>query len=448
ASRAAMFTSMYGHNTGVYSFNRWAHHRSWVQDLNEAGYHCVNIGKMHIAPRDDPMGFHERVIVENPTNWALRGSGVDDDWGRWLYMHGHARPNDRQITDPDWRFKFQAVPWHLDEELHSDVFIGNSALAWIERYPLENRNKPVFLQIGFTGPHEPYDPLPRILEFYDGRILPPAIQRTGELDEKPPQHRAHQRYFDNHMHEAQINMPEATPADIDNMRRHYYAKISTLDEKLGEILEALEMRGLLDNALVIFTSDHGDLIGDHQMAYKWLMYDPITNVPLILWDTRQEQQGVTDNLVSLIDIGPTILEAAGVMPPRYLEGTSLMGYLTGSPPEPHTAVFCEDNYEIMVRTEKYKMVHYIYQEEIGELYDLERDPHELYNLFGDPAYSDVRTEMKDILTNWLARSLYQTAGYKNAQVNMSGSTPLKGPYLIGNFINNPKLWDPEKGQLL
>ncbi|MEE2629042.1 MAG: sulfatase-like hydrolase/transferase, partial [Candidatus Latescibacterota bacterium] len=67
ASRAAIFTGMYPHNTGVYSFDYWADHRNWVQDLNDAGYHCVNMGKMHFSPRDVAGGFHERVIVENPT---------------------------------------------------------------------------------------------------------------------------------------------------------------------------------------------------------------------------------------------------------------------------------------------------------------------------------------------------------------------------------------------
>ena len=107
ASRAAIFTGMYPHNTGVYSFDHWADHRNWVQDLNDAGYHCVNIGKMHFAPRDVAGGFHERVIVENPTSRYLHSGSADDDWGRYLRIHGLERPNDRNKTDPDWLRKYK-----------------------------------------------------------------------------------------------------------------------------------------------------------------------------------------------------------------------------------------------------------------------------------------------------------------------------------------------------
>ena len=101
ASRAAIFTGMYPHTTGVYSFNDWGKHRNWVQDLNDTGYFCANIGKMHFSPRDIAGGFHERVIVENPTNKTLDNGGADADWGRFPTHHGQKRPNDRQRTDPD-----------------------------------------------------------------------------------------------------------------------------------------------------------------------------------------------------------------------------------------------------------------------------------------------------------------------------------------------------------
>ncbi|MCE2449729.1 MAG: sulfatase-like hydrolase/transferase [Candidatus Latescibacteria bacterium] len=182
ASRAAIFTGMYPHNTGVYSFDHWADHRNWVQDLNDAGYHCVNIGKMHFAPRDVAGGFHERVVVENPTSKNLDSGWADDDWGRYLRIHGLERPNDRNKTDPDWLQKYQGVPWHLEERFHSDVFIGDSALTWIRDY---KGQQPFFLQVGFTGPHEPWDPLPRHLEQYAGRPMPPRVLRDGELADKP-----------------------------------------------------------------------------------------------------------------------------------------------------------------------------------------------------------------------------------------------------------------------
>ena len=145
ASRAAIFTGMYGHNTGVYSFDQWAHQRNWVHDLADAGYMCVNMGKMHFSPRDVPGGFHERVIVENPTNRDHASGRPDDDWGRFLRQHGLERPNDRQNTDPNWLKKYQGVPWHYEEQFHSDVFIGQAAVSWIEGY---KGHVPFFLASG------------------------------------------------------------------------------------------------------------------------------------------------------------------------------------------------------------------------------------------------------------------------------------------------------------
>lgn len=412
ASRAAIFTGMYAHNTGVYTFQRWAHHRCWVQDLADAGYWCVNIGKMHFGPRDVPGGFHERVIVENPTNKDHANGRADDDWGNYLHFHGQERPNDRNQSDPDWLRKHQGVPWHLEERFHSDVFIGDSAVSWINHY---QGNKPLFLQVGFTGPHEPWDPLPRHLELYKDKPMPPHFLREGELAEKPPQHQAHLEFHANTGHESQIDLRGATDEEIATMKRHYFAKITTVDEQLGRVLAALDERGWLENSLLIFCSDHGELLGDHGLAYKWLMYDPIVHVPLVIRHAGSVNRPKTvQDLVSLMDLGPTILEAAGLEVPGYIEGQSLLPYLTEEPIEPRAFVFCEDNYQIMMRSTTHKLVYYIGQE-AGEFYDLAMDPHELHNLWNDPDCGATKNALMNQLLAWLATSTYYNAGYKQKQ---------------------------------
>ena len=412
ASRAAMFTGMWPHTTGVYSFDPWADHRNWVQDLNDAGYWCASIGKMHFSPRDVPGGFHERVIVENPTNLTLANGGADDDWGRYLSLYGLERPNARNRSDPDWLAKHQGVPWHLEERFHSDVFIGNSAVAWINGHRGE---RPLFLQVGFTGPHEPWDPLPRHFALYEGRELPPAVWREGELGEKPPQQARIKEFHATTWHESQISLDGASPEAIAEMRRHYYAKITTVDEQIGRVLDALETRGYLDDSLVVFCSDHGEMLGDHKMAYKWLMYDPIVHVPLIIWDNRSAARtGEVHDLVSLLDIGPTVLQAAGIDVPTYFEGRSLLPYLEGDPAEPHPYIFSEDNYQVMMRGANHKLVYYIGQEE-GELYDLQEDPYELTNLWDDPTYEATKTGLLHDLLDWLTSSVYWNAGYRRTR---------------------------------
>lgn len=409
ACRAAVFTGMYAHNTGVYSFDRWGHQRNWVQDLNEAGYFCANIGKMHFSPRDVDGGFHERVVVENPTNNTHAQGNADDDWGRYLNWHGEYRPNDRQKSDPGWLQKFQGVPWHLDEHLHSDVFIGTAAVSWIDNY---RGDKPVFLQVGLTGPHEPWDPLPRHLELYQDKEMPKPVYRDGELDDTPPQHTAHRDHFASHgHHEAHIDLRLASPDDIDHMRRHYYAKITTVDEQVGRILDALERRGWLDDCLLVFCSDHGEMLADHMLPYKWLMYEQVVNVPLILRYPGAESRTETD-LVSLIDLGPTILDAAGVEIPDHLEGRSLMPYVSGTLPDRRAYVFCQDNVQTMIRSRTHKLVYLTGQPTEGELYDLESDPDELYNRWHDPAYAAVKNELLLTLLDWLSTSTYLNSGYK------------------------------------
>lgn len=409
ASRAAIFTGMYPHTTGVYSFDHWGNHRNWVQDLADNGYWCVNMGKMHFTPRDMPGGYHERVIVENPTNKTHANGGADDDWGRYMSFYGVKRPNDRNQEDPDWLKKCQGVVWHEEERFHSDVFIGNSTVSWIDHY---QGDKPIFLEVGFTGPHEPWDPLPRHLEMYDGVEVPPCVKREGELAEKPPQHLAHLDMHATTAHESQIDLRGRTGEEIERMKRHYFAKITTVDEQVGRVMDALERRGWLDNSMIIFCSDHGEMLGDHGLAYKWLMYDPIVHIPLMVRHPKSvSNPSETTDLVSLMDLGPTILEAAGIEVPTYLEGRSLIPYLKGDDVQGRAFVFSEDNYQIMMRSQTHKLVYYIGQEE-GELYDLEADPGELWNLWDKTEAASMKSNMLVHLLEWMATSNYYNAGYK------------------------------------
>ena len=410
ASRAAMFTGMYAHNTGIYSFSPWERHRNWVQDLAAHGYWCASVGKMHFSPRDIPGGYHERVVVENPTNRDLYTTGSDDEWGRFLAHHGRIRPNERHRSDPDWIAKHQGVVWEDDERFHSDVFIGDAALAWIRNH---QGTGPFFLQIGFTGPHEPYDPLPRDFALYRDAAVPAPVGVGEDLAQKPPQHKAHQQFHAEIDHESRLDLRTATEDEIVTMRRHYYAKVTTIDRKIEQILDALEARGWLDDSLVIFCSDHGDLLGDQSLPYKWLMYDPVVHVPLMIRPPGGRQAEIGE-LVSLIDLGPTVLDYAGVPLPEYLEGRSLRPQLEATGAYPREFVICEDNYQLMLRTQTHKLVYYLGQQE-GELYDLTRDRHELVNLWDDPAQLEQRQRLTLLLLDWLATSSYLAAGYHFGQ---------------------------------
>jgi len=412
ASRAATFTGMYAHNTGAYTFLDWADHRTWVHDLSDAGYFCVNVGKMHFMPTHAQSAFDERIVVENPTTIEQWEGGADDAWGQFLKVNGYERPNHRHQSDPDWVQKYQGMAWDLPEEMHSDVFIGNSAAAWIKSYRGE---KPFFLQIGFAGPHEPWDPLQRHIDLYDNVTIPPPITMPNDLEHKPPQHQAHKNFHATVDHESVIDLSDASGEDIAHMRKHYYAKITTIDEQLGGVVDALEEMSYLGNSLIIFCSDHGEMLGDHTLSYKWLMYDPIVRVPMIIkMPSSTHSKKDIHELVSLIDIGPTILDFAGIDPPTYLEGRSLLPYVTDGEINNREFVVCEDNYLIMLRSKTHKLVYYFGQDE-SEFYDLETDPNEFHNLWQDDKFAEIRALYVRKLLDFLATSNYFTHGYKRTR---------------------------------
>src|SRR6185437_3752377 len=120
-----------------------------------------------------------------------------------------------------------------------------------------------------------------------------------------------------------------TREDLLRLRRHYAANVTMIDEKIGEILDLLKVRGYLENAIVIFTSDHGDALGDHGHIQKWTMYEGSVKVPLIIWSKSMVGQRMNDSLVQLMDIAPTVLEAAGITPPASFEAKSLWPILKG-----------------------------------------------------------------------------------------------------------------------
>ncbi len=164
-----------------------------------------------------------------------------------------------------------------------------------------------------------------------------------------------------------------------------------IDEQVGRILAALDSRGYLDDAIVIFTSDHADALGDHGHIQKWTMYDSVLRVPLVLWSkSRIRPAQVNDDLVQLIDVAPTILEAAGAEVPADFEARSLWGALEQRADyAPRDTVYAEvardhiqtgSEFIVMRRCKDWKLVVYL-DDEDGELYDLRRDPGETENLW-------------------------------------------------------------------
>jgi arylsulfatase A-like enzyme len=195
--------------------------------------------------------------------------------------------------------------------------------------------------------------------------------------------------------------------DLKRMRRHYYAKITGIDYQVGKILDALEEQGLMDNTLILFTSDHGDNLGDHEMIYKWLMTEQALNIPLLVRLPGADRGGTLDeDLFTQMDVGPTILTALGLDVPSRLDGSSNWKRWTeGDRSEAPERVYCEDNYLTMVRSKDRKLIYYAGQKE-EEYFDMEADPWEEHNLAKDPAHELEILKLKAEMLEWLTVSRY------------------------------------------
>ena len=202
---------------------------------------------------------------------------------------------------------------------------------------------------------------------------------------------------------ARFKLGEATPREIAEMRASYYGLISHIDWHIGQIIDALERRNLLDNTVIIYSTDHGEMLGEHRLIQKSVFYEGAVRVPLIIRYPARVQSGTSDALVELLDLTPTILELAGTEPLRTCEGRSLLPLLerpAAVPADWRDCVYSELKGEHMIRTDRYK---YTYRkgEARQELFDLRDDPDELRNRAGDAAYEEIERGLRDRLLTWL-----------------------------------------------
>ena len=417
-SRASFFTGLYPHTSGIYkNADTWRH--SWVENLSESGYYCVNIGKMHTTPFETPLGFHERFVVENKDRY-LEGRYFLDRCDMALQAQGLTKQQRELYRQrPDYVDRLGAFEWELPEHTHPDFFVGNLASWWLNHKP--KPEQPLFMQIGFPGPHPPFDPIPRYAESYMNKDLPLPEVTPEELEGQPESLKILNRHNCAVDHDSVKWSENPTKEQLHRMRAYYLANVTMIDEKIGEILQVLEQKGYLENTVIIFTSDHGDCMGDHGQIEKWNMFDQVTHVPMVVWAPERFGGGrKVEGLCQHFDLAPVILELAGLEPDAYLEARSVMPALRGEPFAGRDHVFCEQGEDVMlrghteqmtmVRNRKWKMVHYL-GKPYGELYDLESDPGEHANLWDVPECVPIRRDMTNALLDWSLRSGLKTAGW-------------------------------------
>lgn len=362
--------------------------------FREAGYQCFAVGKLHVYPPRDRIGFDDVVLAEE----GRPQYGWLDDYDVAL---GDAGFPGRQFLHGMSNNDYLVRTWHLPDSLHVTNWLTEQMCRTIRR---RDPTRPAFWYLSYTHPHPPLVPLPFYWDMYadvrDGRT-PLAIARPdrGEApaaQDEPPLLRALRATGP-----TGLNEPNTYRAAIAG----FMALCTHIDHQLRLVLGTLREEGILDRTAILFTSDHGDMLGRRDLWGKRLFYEPAANVPMLLvlprGDRRQPKGATDDRLVGLQDVMPTLLDVAGLPVPGSVAGLSLLSgqrreFLYGEYGEGPQATR-------MVRDERYKLIYYAAGNRF-ELYDLCADPEERRNLADDAEHGVVLQRMQERLR----RELYSS----------------------------------------
>jgi choline-sulfatase len=407
-ARASFLTERYVRDHGVYT--NWAEvphgTPTYLHALQAAGYHTVMIGKAHLT-RDDDLDvahmdelapyLHERGFIEvhetgdkftvEPTRYTdhLAARGLLDGYKQHIADRSYHGENEsgqgatKQV--PMW----DATPTPLPLDAYVDTWHGAAAEQWIRDY---DRDEPFFCFVGFPGPHDPWDAPPEALEQFgpDTPRMPASTQRP-ELDGLGNYGKLLRGML------ALSDTDTMDDAAIRGMRRAYAANVGVIDAAVGRILGALEERGLRDDTWVIYTSDHGEMGGDHGLMSKCVLYTQAVRVPLIVQPPGGCAPQQITALVEHLDVPATVRAIAGAPDVQHSDGRSLLGHLDGTA-GPGREVAISENWGFAVfETERYRLVVDEDRRDVAQLFDLHTDPHEDTDLARDPAYAGVVAEL-------------------------------------------------------
>jgi len=408
-ARSSVLSGVYCHNHGQWtnigrmhpSTDTYPHH------AKAAGYHTAHIGKSHLYPHkqdqhlDADKPFMHRLgwddVLETTGPWATvtTDSIMTDRWKQLgcldTFRNDYKRRREAGGTKALWRSP-------MPEGEHLDAFIGKTAVEYLAGY---NRAEPLLAFVGFGGPHEPWDPPADWAARYDPAAMDANKPPMPPGPWVPEPAASHQRRMQN-------DSLKITPEINGSIRSLYYAKISHVDWWIGQIIEALASRGMLDNTAIILWSDHGEMLCDKGRLHKGVFYEESVHVPLIVRPPTVGAHGVCpagpgsvcERPASLVDIFPTILELAGCEPKAKAFGRSLMPLLADPQAPHHDAVFSEINNRTMVRDERLKMV-LDSNGDMLKLYDMQDDPREEANLAGRNDVETIVAELRDRVLQWL-----------------------------------------------
>lgn len=367
-SRASIISGCSGLTHGAI-FPRWSGYfkpelvaDTWTQTMKKGGYETAWMGKWNTH------GPIEKFGVDHPSCIKVGGMG------------------------PHW-LKAKGFDGKTYEGFSSTVFC-DAAIRYLDSYKAE---KPFFMTVAFTAPHDPRTPPKEFEEMYKNVDVPFPKNFM-------PNHPFDDGYT-NIRDERLLPRPRKKDA-VTNEIRKYYGLITQMDEQIGRTIKALEDKKLLDNTIIIFCGDHGLGLGHHGLLGKFNMYTHSTQTPLIFAGPGIPKSK-KDSLVYLHDIYPTICEMAGLEIPKSVEGKSLAPIIVGKEEKVRDYIFCANsNLQRMVRNSRYKLIRFYRDEKEKKgtnkyvLFDLKTDPNEMKDLINSPEYADIVKMLKKELRDW------------------------------------------------
>lgn len=443
-ARASIFSGQYLSKHGAWNvgmnvpqdLHLLSHH------LGAAGYTTHYIGKAHFQA----FGARPEQTYEAIHDWethypAFHGPyygfervelalghtlyGIAGHYGAWVRSHiseseVNAFKSARRLGEHN--FEGNAWDWHLPTALHNSTWTAERAVDFLKNH---DPDQPFFLSLGFQDPHHPHCLPMDFTRRVDPALVPLPRYTEGELDDKPPHFNlARQGKLEGSLYRGEYpvagqgggaNFELVEEAEARLGRAYYYSMVRLIDQQMGRVLNCLDEQGLSANTLVIFTTDHGELLGDHGLWMKGpFHYEELVRIPLLMRLPGVIPSGIhIQGLASQVDLAPTVLAILGkhlpsLSPLPEADGVDLLPVLTGTKPTVQEAVIVEcvdDPHGLRLKTvitagEKMTVYH---NQPFGEYYDLKADPGELLNRWSDPAYAPQRQRLFHLLLDHAER---------------------------------------------
>ncbi|RKU08803.1 hypothetical protein C6501_16085 [Candidatus Poribacteria bacterium] len=403
-TRLSLATGLYPHNTGVW--NNMKHTMStetptWMQAVRAAGYRTSLFGKTHLHPQGNN-DLREREGLLN----AYGLDDVDEIGGprasTSVKSHMTAMWKEKGLWDAyraDYKERFSTKPHMvrpstLGLENYADVYVGQQAKQYLKNY---DRQEPWCCWVSFGGPHEPWDTPEPYSSMYDPNKMPPPIPRPSTGNRL-------RGNLDNMME--RMN-PKFEEGEVGRLRADYAGNVTLIDAQIGEILEAIQERGELENTVIVHCSDHGEMNGDYGLIYKGNFLNGAVRIPLLVRTPETLKDAVPDRTcespVEWIDIGPTLVELAGGELKHRQFGKSLCPTLDNTETTHREFAISEISGEMMLLNQKWKIA----LNTDGKpylLFDVQNDPDETNNLAGLSEMGELETELRLQILEFLCQT--------------------------------------------